>query len=89
MAEKSRRPIDDFTRVLAIIVCFAPVATYCAVLIMTVLIASAGGTPPDITAINGGLRDVVLMVVGAAAGMAFRYSQVARDPEPREEDKSK
>jgi hypothetical protein len=89
MADKQRRPIDDFTRVLAIIVCFAPVATYCAILIMSVLISSAGGTPPDITAINGGLRDVVLMVVGAAAGMAFRYSQVTRDPEPKDEDKAK
>lgn len=86
--EKTRRPIDDFARVLAIIVCLIPVATYCAILIMSMLVSSAGGTPPDLQAINGGLRDVVLMVVGGAVGMAFRYSQNAmQGGDKKDEDK--
>lgn len=80
-----RRPIDDFARVLAIIVCLIPVGTYCGILVMSMLIKSAGGVPLDLDAINGGLRDVVLMVVGGAVGMAFRMSS----PAVQDDDKTK
>jgi hypothetical protein len=79
MSDKSRRPIDDFSRVLAIVICAMPVATYCAIHIMYYLIASAGGTAPDLAPIQVNFNPIVLMIVGGAIGMAFRYSPVGSD----------
>jgi hypothetical protein len=66
-----RRQIDDLTRLLAVVICLIPVATFCTLYIMSFTFAKLGIAPPPLGEVKDGLRDIVLMVIGAAAGLAF------------------
>jgi hypothetical protein len=69
--EKQKRPLDDFIRMLAVFICAGPVATFCALHIMSFTIASAGGISPNLNEVNAGMRDIVFIIIGAAVGLAF------------------
>lgn len=71
MAFNRKRSMDDLVKLLAVIICLMPVVTFCTLYVMSFMFAKVGISPPPLQEVKDGLRDIVLMVVGAAAGLAF------------------
>lgn len=53
------------------VICLIPVGTFCGLYIMSFTFAKLGVIPPPLQDVKDGLRDIVLMIVGGAAGLAF------------------
>jgi hypothetical protein len=71
MAEKPSRTFDDLVRLVAVLICAAPVGTYCILYFLNYALAKAGGNPLPLNEVREGLRDIVLLIIGAAGSLAF------------------
>ncbi|MGL4490579.1 MAG: hypothetical protein ACRCU5_14165 [Rhizobiaceae bacterium] len=79
--ELGRRAADDVIRFLALIICLAPVASFCFLYIFAYTISSAGGAPPPLNEVRDGLRDIVLLIIGGASGVAFGRRSSVQPPD--------
>jgi hypothetical protein len=68
---KHKRQIDDAMRIGALVICSAPVLTFCGIFSVYTVKSIAFGQTVDLNVVTSAFKEIVFIIIGGASGFAW------------------